>query len=113
CQTGVVTEDVVVADGGGDGDWLLTVNLGAAGGGTVRGDVDNDGTPEINCPADCTERVADQTIVYLLPTANAGLVFDHWEGLGVDPLDSDYGPEGCLVHMVEDRTITAVFVASH
>lgn len=94
-----------------DPPWELIVTVD--GGGSVRGDLDSngDGTLDIDVPGDGEESYADGVITFLTPTAAAGFVFDHWEGLSSDFFDGDYGVEGCLVQMRADRSIKAVFVA--
>ncbi|MBL8841154.1 MAG: PKD domain-containing protein [Planctomycetes bacterium] len=95
----------------GDGPpWDLMVNRQGGDGG-VSSDVDGDGVREIDCPSDCLASFADGLYVYLAVAPAPGFKFWKWEGLDVASGDGDYGIEGCVVHMIRDRTVTAHFVA--
>ena len=110
-----VKEVRVEAGGGGGPDvdppWELVVTVTGNGAVTSDLDSDQDGAPDIDCPADCEESYADGAVVYLTPRPAAGHHFVRWEGLSTAFFDGDYGEEGCLVQMKADRAITAVFAA--
>ncbi|MBL8841152.1 MAG: PKD domain-containing protein [Planctomycetes bacterium] len=108
-----VKEVRVEAGGGPDVDppWELVVTASGNGGVTSDLDSDQDGSFDIDCPADCEESYFDGTVVFLTPRPAAGHHFVRWEGLSTAFFDGDYGAEGCLVQMRADRAITAVFAA--
>ena len=103
-----VTASIDVFSGDGP-PWDLIVNR-QGGDGSVWSDVDGDGQYEIDCPSDCLASFADGVYVYLAVAPAPGFKFWKWEGLDDTSGDGDYGVEGCVVHMIRDRTVTAVFL---
>lgn len=104
-----VTASIDVFSGNG-APWDLIVDR-QGGDGSAWSDVDGDGVREIDCPSDCLASFADGLYVYLAVAPAPGFKFWKWEGLDVPSGDGDYGVEGCVVHMIRDRKVTAHFVA--
>jgi Tol biopolymer transport system component len=75
----------------------LTVGSGGAGSGTVTSS-----PAGINCGSNCTQNYTTGTDVDLIPDADPGSSFDHWNG-------DCSGGGGCHVTMNADRDVTAVF----
>jgi hypothetical protein len=99
---------VEVGSGGDGPPWRLLVTE-SGGSGSVRNDIDGDGLYEIDCPSDCEASYGDGAYVYLQVAPASGFAFDHWDGLDASQGDMDYGVEGCVIHMLTHRTVTAVF----
>jgi len=103
----VATESVEVS--GGDGPpWDLVVER--SGNGRVWCDFDGDGVNEIDVPGDGVASFADGEYVFLKPEPQPGYQLVAWEGLDNDSGDGNYGVEGCVVHMIRDRQVKAIFL---
>lgn len=113
-RVATAVKEVRVEVGGGpdvDPPWELVVTVTGNGAVTSDLDSDQDGSFDIDCPADCIESYFDGTVVFLSPRPAVGHHFVRWEGLSSAYFDGDYSVEGCLVQMKADRAITAVFAA--
>lgn len=80
----------------GGTSYMLTVNKGGTGNGTVTG-------TGINCGTDCTESFSSGSVVTLTASIVKLSVFDSWSGC-----DSTSGTS-CTVTMNQNRTVTAYF----
>ena len=76
--------------------FLLTVTKSGAGTGTVTG-------TGITCGADCTETLAQNTVVVLTAASTAGSTFAGWTGAGCS------GTSTCSVTMIAAQTVNAQF----
>ena len=85
--------DVVVSP-----NFVLTVTKSGTGTGTVTG-------TGITCGADCTETLAQNTVVVLTGASNAGSTFVGWTGAGCA------GTGTCSVTMDAAKTVNAQFDA--
>ncbi|MBL8524418.1 MAG: CHRD domain-containing protein [Betaproteobacteria bacterium] len=103
------------------GNWYLNLHTAAFPGGELRAQLDNAGTAAktltasvtgsgtgsvtgtgINCPGDCTESYAHNTVVSLTATPNAGSTFTGWSGACT-------GTGNCMVTMDFVKSVTAIF----
>ena len=80
-------------------DYVLTVTKSGLGTGTVTG-------TGISCGADCTETLAQDTLVVLTAAPTAGSTFAGWTGAGCS------GTGSCSVTMSAAQTVNAQFDAA-